>query len=214
MIGLGLALMFMNPMVSGPLPKGFTVPIIALEFMKEVDDLKRFFDIVNQNDFRIKLMTANIWDYGFMVSYSLFAMLCGLLIFLETRVKAILLGVILSLLMLVGDAIENVYLGTIIQLEDFSGTSPLLQQLHFYTWVKWGSIGAIMMLYSIYFLQGNWWKKIMGFILLGTFGLTITAFILGAPWIELMSTAIFISFLCLFLFAVLFESPSMGGSQK
>jgi hypothetical protein len=208
MIGGGIFLMQVNPREAGALPEGFRSPIIALEFTESVEQLEAFFDVSNPLALRQQLYTGNLYDYAFMVLYSLFALFCGVLIFLETRIKTVFLVIFPILLALAADAMENLYIGAICSLSEWSGTAPLLKQLHFYTWLKWGSIASVMAFFSVYFLQGVWWKKLMGLVLVANFALFITAFFLRGVWIEPMTLSVFGSYAVLFIFSLLWKPGS------
>lgn len=204
MLAMGGWLMYLNPSLqeAGPLPQGFMTPIIALEFMPDLPSLIAFFDHPNQSLLREKLHLANIYDYGFMVLYSLFAFCCGILMFLETRIKSIFFSAIPCVLMLAADGMENLYIGALTALDNLEGATPLLHQLQFYTWLKWGSISALFLMYSVYFLQGNWWKITIGILLLVVFVLYAAAFFLRGFWQEWMSLSVLAGFLLLFAFSI------------
>jgi hypothetical protein len=206
MIGGGIFLMQVNPRVAGPLPEGFHAPIIALEFTDSVEKLEAFFDVSNPFALRQQLYSGNLYDYAFMVLYSLFALFCAVLVFLETRIKTVFLVLLPILLALAADAMENLYIGAICSLSEWSGTAPLLKQLHFYTWLKWGSIASVMGFFSVYFLQGVWWKKLMGLVLLANFVLFIAAFFMRGVWIEPMTLSVFASYTVLFIFIFIWKA--------
>jgi len=208
MIGGGIFLMQVNPRTAGPLPEGFFSPIIALEFTDSVEKLEAFFDVSNPLALRQQLYAGNLYDYAFMVLYSLFALFCSILIFLETRIKTVFLVLLPILVALAADAMENLYIGAICSLSEWSATAPLLKQLQFYTWLKWGSIAAVMAFFSVYFLQGIWWKKLMGLVLLSNFILFIVAFFLRGIWIEPMTLSVFGSYAVLFIFSLLWKASS------
>jgi hypothetical protein len=205
MAGVGIFLMIINPQQAGTLQEGFHVPILSLEFTQTVEQLEAFLDVPHPLQLKHQLSTANLYDYAFMALYSLFAFFCGWLMYLETRIKVIFLCLGPILIALGADAMENIYIGSITTLTEYSGSAPLLKQLHFYTWIKWGSISGLMLFFSVYFLQGIWWKKLLGLILLANFGLFSAAFFLEGTWIEPMSYSVFASYLALLIFAFLWS---------
>lgn len=206
MSGIGLALMFINPTVAGQLPEGFFTPIIALEFMNNTEDLARFFDISSVSDITAHLILGNQIDYAFMFAYGIFALLCGRLIYLDSRVKTIWLSFPLVFLIIFSDLLENMNIAEILAMKEYHNAEIILDQLQLFTWLKWGSLSALMLLYSVYFLQGNWWKIIIGVIMLSSFCFAVAAFYLGGIYCEIMSVNIMAGFIGLLVFAIFRKS--------
>lgn len=202
MISIGITLLFINPMVVGTLPKGFFTPIIALEFIRNTNDLKNFFDIITADIIKRDLLLGNQIDYAYMASYGLFALLCSALMYRDSQAKALWLSLPIVTLIVTADVFENLYLSEILSIDSYSNASLLLNQLHLFTWLKWGGLSALMLLFSVYFLQGNWKKIILGVILLSSFITGSTAFFLGGVWCEILAANILLSFLGLFIFSL------------
>lgn len=205
MIALGAALMFTNPHAAGELSEGFRTPVLALEFMLGQDELIRFLDVYDVKQLKYQAWMGNQIDFFFMVFYSLFSVLTGWMMYRETRVKVLWTSIPLGLMMLTGDALENVHIMSMLSVRPESLQPLFFEQLRFFTWLKWGSIAAMMCLYAMYFLQGRWWKKIIGLILLAAFGLTVTGFLLGGLYLEIMAISIFVGFIGLFIFSLLWK---------
>lgn len=205
MSGIGLALMFINPAVAGQLPEGFFTPIIALEFMSNTEDLSRFFNITSVAELKNSFLLGNQVDYAFMFAYGIFALLCGRLIYLDSRIKTVWLSFPLVLLIIFSDLFENMNIAEILAMKEYYNAELILDQLQLFTWLKWGSLSALMLLYSVYFLQGNWWKIIIGVIMLSSFCFAVTAFYLGGIYCEIMSVNIMASFIGLLIFAIIWK---------
>jgi hypothetical protein len=205
MIALGAALMLTNPHSAGTLQEGFKTPVLALEFMSGKDDLSRFLDVYDVKQLKYQAWMGNQIDFFFMVFYSLFSVLTGWMMYRETRVKVLWTGIPLGLMMLTGDTLENVHIMTMLSVRPESLQPLFFEQLRFFTWLKWGSIAAMMCLYAMYFLQGSWWKMMIGLILLAAFGLTVTGFLLGGLYLEIMALSIFAGFIGLFVFSLFWK---------
>lgn len=208
LIAVGATLMYVNPAAAGPLVKGFMTPIIALEFMPSPAALRIFFDVAAPEILKTAFMQGNQLDFVFMGLYSLLVALCGAMMYIHTKIKALWLSFLLALMMLGGDALENIQIAALISAEDFSVTQPVLQLLHFFTWLKWGSIGATFLLFSAYFFQQGRWQIAQGLVSLTTFGLTVAAYLLGGIFHELMALSVFAGFLCLMIFSFLWKPIS------
>lgn len=207
MSGIGLALMFINPAVAGQLPDGFFTPIIALEFMNNPDDLSAFFNVASVTDIKNSFLSGNQVDYAFMFAYGIFALLCGRLIYMENRIKTVWLSFPLVILIIFSDLFENMNIAEILAMKEYHNAGLILDQLQLFTWLKWGSLSALMLLYSVYFLQGSWWKIIIGIIMLSSFCFAVAAFYLGGIYCEIMSVNIMAGFIGLLIFAI-FWKPS------
>ena len=205
LMAVGGVLMYLNPQTAGPLVKGFMTPIIALEFMPSPAALQIFFDVESPKALKMAFMQGNQLDFVFMSLYSLLVALSGGMMYNHTKTKALWLSFLLAAMMLCGDALENIQIAALITADDFSVTQPVLQLLHFFTWLKWGSIGATFLLFSAYFFQQGRWQIIQGLVSLTTFGLTVAAFILGGIFHELMALSVFAGFLCLMVFSFLWK---------
>lgn len=214
MIGIGITLLFINPMVVGTLPEGFVTPIVALQFIQNTNDLSNFFDIITVESIKRDLILGNQIDFAYMASYALFAMLCCGLMYHENRVKSLWLSIPIIALILVADVFENLYLFEILTINTYSNADLLLKQLHLFTWLKWGGLSALMLLFSVHFLQGSWAKVILGIILLSSFIIGGVAFYLGGIWCELLAINIMIGFTGLFIFSITWKPDSYRASDN
>ncbi len=207
MAAIGLVLMSVNPVVVGTMPDGFVTPIIALEFMNNTNDLHHFFNIVTVEDVKQSFRLGNQIDFFFMFAYGFFALFCGILMYRDSRAKALWLSIPLVALTIFSDAYENLNIAEILAMKDYSNATLILDQLQLYTWLKWGSLSAIMLLYSVYFFQGNWKKIILGVIMLSSFVFAIIAFFQRGIYCEIMSANIMACFVGLLVFAIFWRPP-------
>lgn len=210
MVILSVVISYFNTVITGSLPQGFQTPIIALEFMTQVKDLENFFDIITVDALKHSLSLGNQIDFGYMFAYGIFALLCGRLMYIETQVKAIWMSYPLVLLIIISDGFENLNIAEILSMQTYQNAHLILEQLQLFTWLKWGGIGALMLLYSVYFLQGNWWKKIIGVVQVSAFILLGIAFYKRGIYCEFFSLNIMLGFVGLIIFAVFWKYPRKG----
>ena len=175
MIILSVLLLYINTVVTGPLAEGFITPIIALEFLNNTSDLSNFFDIITVDSLKSSLYLGNRIDFAYMFSYGIFA--------------------------LTADAFENLNIAELLAMNEYQNAGLILDQLQLFTWLKWGSLSALMLLYSVYFLQGNWWKILIGIVLSSPFILYGVAFYFRGLYCEIFSLTIMLSFLGLLTFS-------------
>jgi hypothetical protein len=205
MISLGGVLMFINPLEAGQLPDGMFTPVIALEFVQDAVQLRQIMNVDDVEGLLHAFLYGNEMDHFFMVAYSIFALLTGLLIFLKARVWAVLICIPLSAMMLTGDVMENFHIAVLLDFYPKGADVSVYEWLRFYTWLKWGSIAALMFLFSMYFLQEKWWMKLLGLPLLCTFFTAVAAWFFGGIWLEIMVISVFISFLMLFVYSLIYR---------
>jgi hypothetical protein len=130
-------------------PAGFQSFIIAFEFAKTPEQIHQLFKGFTPETYR-NINIGNYIDFGFMCSYILF-----LALFFEKAAKSfkkkwLLTGIPLSLMVLISDATENVYLIQITDMYSNVATDyeliSVLNKLHFITWIKWGGLSIIFAL--------------------------------------------------------------------
>lgn len=205
MICMGIAVLFTNPFVSGEMPAGFFTPIVALEFMNNIQDLEAFFNIITVDALKKDLYLGNQMDYIYMGLYGTFALLITFSMYLEEKSRALFLSIPLIGLIVVADVYENMHIASILQLQSYSNATLILKNLHMATWLKWGGLSALMLFYSVYFLSKQLLLKALGTSMLISFTLAILAFTLGGVWHELMVFSIMLNFLGLFACAIFWQ---------
>lgn len=207
MIIASVLITYFNTVITGSLPDGFVTPIIALEFINQPIELTNFFDIITVESLKESLTIGNQIDYFYMFSYGIFALMCGRLMYIETKVKALWLSLPLVAIIITADAFENLNIAEIIAMKDYHNADLILDQLQLFTWLKWGSISALMLLYSVYFFQGNWWKILIGILLASSFVMYGVAFYLRGMYCEIFALNIMLGFVGLLVFAVFWKVP-------
>lgn len=156
-ITLSLINMMLFPQTALGQIEGIRSPIIAFEFAETKEEINTLFGVngaPEQADFIRKMDQGNRLDYLYMLLYSGFLFSFALLAGKQTGQKWVYAGAVLAALALVGDALENVQLLTItanLQSGDFV---EALARLHWFTWLKWGSLALYFLL-----MAGWFWGK-------------------------------------------------------
>ena len=171
-----------------PNSEGFQSAMLWLELAytpEEVFKILGPFDTEGGQALRRNLDTINFYDFAFMACYSLFnACLIIFVTHLNTYrftglVKLrtfMILGLILSAAMLIGDIVENVTLHELTHAQDPAGiSSDEMHQLMYWTRVKWGSIAVVCLMlsagYTAYFWRIPPLFLPVGFAIAGVSGL-------------------------------------------
>lgn len=142
-------------------PEGFHSTMLWFELAltpKEIFDNLGPFDSPEGQARRLQLDTADRYDYGFMVCYSLYnACLIWLVTHLNIyRLKSLLklkvffvLGLLLSVTMLIGDAVENAQLLELTKVRTMQDVdASTMKNLIYWTRVKWGAIFVVCLMLS------------------------------------------------------------------
>jgi len=151
-----------------PNPAGFKSAMLWLELSHSPEEVFKIlgpFDSEKGHALRQNLDTVNVYDFAFMACYSVFN--ACLIVFVSrlntyrftglVKLKTFLiLGLILSVSMLVGDIVENVTLKELTHSETPSSiSSATMTQLEYWTRIKWGSISLVCLMlcagYTAYF---------------------------------------------------------------
>ncbi|HKI87716.1 MAG TPA: hypothetical protein VKA38_01730 [Draconibacterium sp.] len=146
-------------------PEGFSSYIVAFEFAKTPADLQQLLGNLPKKAIH-KIDVGNLLDFGFMATYTALLILSFLRFSKEFSKKWLKLGVVLAIIILLGDFTENIFL---LRLTDnFLTSAPEetivsnLSRLHIFTWIKWGTLAvAFFLLYTIFYRK-KWYIEIVG----------------------------------------------------
>jgi len=144
-IGMSIVLLIVFPSKAPWMMDGFSTPIIAFEFVQSQSEVCRLFglpdspDQLSMTQAMIRAMDfGNRLDYIYMVLYTSFLFFFSFVCAKNTGKRYYYAGSLLSLVILVADALENIQLLRItakITSQDFGKELSLL---HCFTWIKWG----------------------------------------------------------------------------
>ncbi len=213
MISFGLYLMSVFPKQAEKLPSGFSTPIIAFEFVQtkaEVLDLFGKADTLQRRQLLEKMDFGNRMDYIYMILYSsflfFFALICK-----RTRGKSIYnLGALIALVILVGDAMENVQLLSITEKLATDDFSPEIIRLQFWTWIKWGGISIFFLSLVPYFLKRGLVAKFMALCAIISFGLALASYYNRSLFTEIYVQSVMGLFLMLLIYSFFSKQKTKG----
>ena len=200
-----IVLQFVNPVDMDNLMEGFMTPVLAFEFMNSASETAALFNVEAPGIYRNDFMLGNTVDYLFMFFYSVFLGFTALGIIRETGIKILWIAVLLSVLIFFFDLLENVTMASIVAAY-FNGdelVDSFYGNLQLFTWLKWGSLSAVFLLFSGYFVQRKTMGKIIVFLTLINFGLAVSAFFNRSVLNELMALSVVLLFLLLFIHNVM-----------
>lgn|GEM_PF-638504 len=187
---------------------GFSSPILAFEFASQEKDIDFLLgDSEEAASLRNQMDTGHLWDMVFLFAYAgLFA--AYMYQELDNGGLPARFGLGLALLIIPADIHENLVLMEITGVLEAGGEaekiSPLLQVLPLATWLKWGLIGIVSLLFSlVFYKKKNWLSSVLS--LIAGLSVIVVWFSSSEPvWVERMSgvLALFFVFLVIRAFFV------------
>ncbi len=194
------------------LHSGFFSPVMAFEFIRSPEEVTQFFNVPSPNAYRLEFLWVNSIDYLFMFFYATFLGFTGLGIAKETKVQVLWISVILGILVFGADMLENIIMQSIVSAH-FEGkalTGSYFGNLYFFTWLKWGSLATIFLIFSGYFSSKKWFGKIISWIALFNFVIAIGAFFHRSLLNEIMGLTTMLTFVFIFIHNVRFKSTRLN----
>jgi hypothetical protein len=208
LIGLAVILvsvisLIVFPQTSPGQIKGFRSPIIAFEFAETDEEINTLFGAdgsPEQAEMVRKMDQGNNLDYLYMLLYSGFLLSFSLLAARQSGQKWVYIGAGLAVLALVGDALENVQLLTITTNLQSSNFLEALKRLHWFTWLKWGSLALYFLVMAGWFWGNGRFGKLMATIGIINCLLGLTAFIQRGLLTEPFTLFVALMFLLMIIF--------------
>ncbi len=200
-----LGLMKVFPSQAPKMPDGFMTPVLAFEFVQSRQEVEALFG-EPQSDFRTTMVAAmdlgNRLDYIYMVLYTAFLFGFSITCARITRRGRYRWGAFVSVLVLAGDAMENLQLFGITRKLSEGGFERELQLLHYFTWLKWGGLALIFLILVPYFFNGNLTSKLISLVGLTSAVLAILAFSNRSALNEVYSVSVAAMFLLMIIYAL------------
>ncbi|PID85144.1 MAG: hypothetical protein CSB13_09555 [Chloroflexi bacterium] len=219
-IGLAVILisvisLFIFPQTAPGQIAGIRSPIIAFEFAQTVDEIHTLFGpdgSPEQADMIRKMDQGNILDYLYMLLYSSFLFSFALTIVKQSGKQWLYLGAVLAILALIGDALENIQLLTITAHLPSGDIVAALARLHWFTWLKWGSLALYFLGASVWFRRNGRFGKIIAGLGIITFLLSLASFIQRGATTESFTLSVALMFLLMIIFC--FTTKSIPENQS
>lgn len=188
---------------------GYQSKIIAFEFVKNEADVRAVLGSLSAEELA-GMDRGNYIDFAFMLCYGSFISFFFLLAYRQLGAKWLQVGILLGLIVFLGDLLENIQLLNITSA--YAGDPArmnigvFISQLQWFTWIKWIGLGvALAMAANVLRQQGGIWQWIgWGFFI--PFLLSIVAFSIQTPaWIERFTLSIFMGLGLLILLCFLLK---------
>jgi hypothetical protein len=189
-------------------PEKFSSFIVAFEFARTPEDIHTLFGDLTVKAIH-KIDIGNYLDFGFMVTYTTLLILSFLKFSKELNKKWLKSGIVLAVIVFLGDFTENIFL---LRLTDnFLTSSPEntiisnLAGLHVFTWIKWAGLSiCFTLLYSLFY-KNKWFAKVTGVIFL-----LPLLFLFAMPdrspqWLTIFTNLIFLCFTILIVYLFVYR---------
>ena len=213
---IGLAVIVMSlvnmtvfPQESPEQIDGIGSPIIAFEFAETPEEIYTLFGASGTPEQAAMVQgmdQGNRLDYLYMLLYSGFLFSFAVLAARHTGQTWLYAGAALALLAFAGDALENMQLLSITGKLASGDFSAELARLHWFTWLKWGSLAIYFVVMGVWLWRGNGrFAKLIAIAADITFLLGLVSFIQRGPATEPFTLAIALMFVLLIVFSFVYK---------
>lgn len=208
-VAMSIGLLAVFPSTAPNMPEGFFTPIIAFEFIQTRAEVFGMFTQADGAESVNETMIAafdlgNRLDYIYMGLYSVFLVLFSLTCARISGKKYFYAATALSLVVLAGDALENIQLlGITSYLKNGLNSGELethLGLLYRFTWMKWGGLAAIFLVLAPWFLRGGRFSKAIGLSAIACAGLGLAAFFHRSVITEIFGLSVGVMFLLMIIY--------------
>ncbi len=217
---LGLAVIVMSLVNMATFPQaspgqidGIGSPIIAFEFAETPEEIYTLFG-ANGTPEQAAMVAAmdqgNRLDYLYMLLYSGFLFTFAMTAVRETDQKWLYLAALLAVFAFIGDALENVQLLAITNKLAAGDFALELTRLHWFTWLKWGSLATYFLLMGVGLWRGNGrFARLITVAGVVTFLLGLIAFIQRGAITEPFTLTIALMFVLLIVFSFVYQDEAV-----
>lgn len=207
-IAMSIVLLFIFPAKAPRLPDGFFTPIVAFEFIETKAEVFQMF-VATNGQTRQAMVDAmdlgNRLDYIYMCLYSFFLLLFSLKCGQISGKKYFYISAAMAIMVLLGDAFENVQLLEITAGIESGDFEVQLGRLHMFTWIKWGGIAAIFLVLTPWFMKGGMFSKVIGVIGGVCFLLGVVSFMHRSVITEIFGLSVAVMFMLMIIYCFTFK---------
>ena len=210
-IGMSIVLLMVFPSKAPWMMDGFFTPIIAFEFVQSQSEVYQLFGLPDSPDqlSMIKAMDfGNRLDYIYMVLYTSFLFFFSFVCAKNTGQRYYYAGSMLSFVILVADALENIQLLRITAKITSQDLGKELSLLHCFTWIKWGGITVVFLILAPYFFKGRSYSKVIAALGISSFILSILAYLNRSVLNELLGLSVALMFLMMIVYSFIYKTES------
>lgn len=175
---------------------GFSNKVIAFEFATSTADIEGILAPLSPAEMK-GMDWGNYIDFAFMLTYSSFIFFFFKTAKQQFRLKWLVAGQVLAVLILLGDVFENIQLLNITRTyandPNDLNIAAFLFQLQLFTWLKWLCLAFALLLASFALIHTKGFIKYIALLFSVPFLLSIIALINGTPtWLERFTLSIFL----------------------
>jgi hypothetical protein len=210
-IGMSIVLLMVFPSKAPWMMDGFSTPIMAFEFVQSQSEVSQLFGLSGSPEqlSMIKAMDfGNRLDYIYMVLYTSFLFFFSFVCAKNTGQRYYYAGSMLSFVILVADALENIQLLRITAKITSQDLGKELSLLHCFTWIKWGGITVVFLILSPYFFKGRSYSKGIAALGISSFILSILAYLNRSVLNELLGLSVALMFLMMIVYSFIYKTES------
>lgn len=214
-IAVFLVLTTVFPSKAPSMMEGFSVPIIAFEFVQTPQEVHQLFGLsasAARDEMVAAMDRGNRLDFIYLCLYGSFLMTFSLKTAAVTGKKRYAAGAVLAAAALVADAMENVQLLTITSNIDAGDFGRALFYLHYFTWIKWGGIVAVFLLLAPYFFSGGGFSKTIALAGTACAVLAVLSYLHRSSLNEIFAFAVGVVFLLMIVYAFLYREEGREGT--
>jgi len=209
---MSVTLVIIFPSKASKMPDGFFTPIIAFEFIQTKAEVFQLFVSTDGTINQAMVDTMNLGnrlDYFYMLLYTSFLLLFCVTCARLAEKKSYLIGAAISLVVLIGDAMENIQLLGITAGIEYGDFDTPLKLLYLFTWIKWGGIAAVFLVLLPWFARGGMFSKIIGMTGSATIALGVLAFLNRSMITEVFSLGVGLMFLFMIIYCFTFKTDEI-----
>ncbi len=175
---------------------GFSSKVIAFEFATSTGDIQAILAPLSEAE-RMGMDRGNYIDFAFMLTYASFIFFFFKVAKQQFKIKWLVVGQVLAVIILLGDVLENIQLLNITRTyandPNDLNIAAFLFQLQLFTWLKWLCLGLALLLASFALVHAKGFIKNIALLFSVPFLLSMIALINGTPtWIERFTISIFL----------------------
>ncbi len=199
-IVMSIVLVMIFPSKAPLMMDGFFTPIVAFEFVQSADEIKQLFgpDGSPEQKAMIQAMDlGNRMDFLYMLLYTSFLFFFSWVCVNVSRYKGYYAGCFMAIVILIGDALENVQLLGITAKINGVNFADELVRLHWFTWMKWGGLALFFLLLAPYFFKKGIFSKLTGVVGILTAFLSALAYLTRCAFTEVMVLSVALMFILL-----------------
>ncbi len=213
LIGMPLIIVGLLVTLIGPapakLPRGFITPVVAFEFVTEIEHVNQIFAGPNsaaQADLVRTMTNSTHLDFLFLILYGAFLFAFSITCVSLTGKKFYYFVTLLAVVAPLFDLLENLQMLSIIDQLDAGSFITELQRLQLFTWLKWSALAVSFVLLLPFFWSAGKFGQFLSIIAAAPIVLGLIAFFKPGLPNELFAISTILTFLLMIFFSFTFRT--------